>query len=263
VDIQAYIASGKLEDYLLGLCTDAEAQEVESMANQHPEVREALAKLEEDLAIYAQAKATPMPEGLTRRILDQVDKEEGKGDPLRLKGIANLPGMLLGFLTLAVGALAFYFWQQQLEADKALEQSQETLQALETDCAEKDQQIARLESQLDILRATGNQSIFLEGTPQLPQAVAAVHYNPKAKTTYFDFVELPTPPEGQQYQLWAIVDATPTDMGVLPLDPMASDFMEVPFIADAQAFAITLENVGGSAQPTLDQMVLLGTVGKG
>jgi anti-sigma-K factor RskA len=50
-------------------------------------------------------------------------------------------------------------------------------------------------------------------------------------------------------------------MGVLTLEPGENILKTVPFIANAQAFAVTLEDIGGSPVPTLDQMYLLGNVG--
>ncbi|MBK7872579.1 MAG: hypothetical protein IPJ74_18805 [Saprospiraceae bacterium] len=43
--------------------------------------------------------------------------------------------------------------------------------------------------------------------------------------------------------------------------PSHSDtFIEVPFISNAQAFAISLEDTGGKPQPTMDQIYVLGNI---
>ena len=78
-----------------------------------------------------------------------------------------------------------------------------------------------------------------------------------------DITNLPSPAADKQYQLWAIVDGAPVDMGVFDLASAETDttFQNVPFIENPQAFAVTLEPKGGSTNPTLDQMYVVGNVG--
>jgi anti-sigma-K factor RskA len=101
----------------------------------------------------------------------------------------------------------------------------------------------------------------MKGLEIAPNALGIVHWNQDQKLAYIEVKYLPPPPAGKQYQLWAIVKGKPTDMGVLTLEPGENILKTVPFIANAQAFAVTLEDIGGSPVPTLDQMYLLGNVG--
>ncbi|TDH27984.1 cupin domain-containing protein [Segetibacter sp. 3557_3] len=52
-DIKAYIESGKLEAYVLGTLPDKEYQVIEALAEQYPEVADAIARFEESLITYA------------------------------------------------------------------------------------------------------------------------------------------------------------------------------------------------------------------
>lgn len=70
--------------------------------------------------------------------------------------------------------------------------------------------------------------------------------------------QLPQAPEGFQYQLWAIVDGAPVDAGLLE---GLEDWQNMKDISgEAVAFAITLEPEGGSASPTMEEMVVIGNV---
>ena len=71
--------------------------------------------------------------------------------------------------------------------------------------------------------------------------------------------ELPKPRADKQYQLWAIVDGKPVDAGVFDVDGGAA-FVKLKNIPNAQAFAITLENKGGSASPHMDALYVMGKV---
>jgi anti-sigma-K factor RskA len=88
-----------------------------------------------------------------------------------------------------------------------------------------------------------------------------VFWNSVKKTTYLDMGKLPKPATDKQFQLWAIVEGKPTDMGVFEVSD-AKDLIAIEgqFIENPQAFAITLEPKGGSEVPTLDQMWVVGTV---
>ena len=69
---------------------------------------------------------------------------------------------------------------------------------------------------------------------------------------------MPDIPSDKQYQLWAIVDGKPIDMGVFDLQLEVNELIEIPHIENAQAFAVTLEKRGGVASPTMEAMYVLG-----
>ncbi|HPZ88874.1 MAG TPA: anti-sigma factor, partial [Flavihumibacter sp.] len=62
---------------------------------------------------------------------------------------------------------------------------------------------------------------------------------------------------GKQYQLWAIVNGKPQNAGLLQ---NCNEFCYLSTNSNAQAFAITLEKTGGSEEPTLTEMLVLGQV---
>ncbi len=68
---------------------------------------------------------------------------------------------------------------------------------------------------------------------------------------------LPTPPTDKQYQLWALVDGKPVDAGMIT---DLEDLQAMKEMPEAQAFAITLEPKGGSVNPTLEQLYVIGNV---
>lgn len=73
MDIQSYIASGVLEQYLLGMLSEAERQEVERLAAQHPEVQAALLGLEDALSQYAATQALPLPDGFLAKLMARLE----------------------------------------------------------------------------------------------------------------------------------------------------------------------------------------------
>jgi len=65
---------------------------------------------------------------------------------------------------------------------------------------------------------------------------------------------LPTPPDGKVYQLWLIRNNNATSAGVMAAG-QSSGTATLSNVAGADTFGVTIEPVGGSAQPTPNQMV--------
>jgi anti-sigma-K factor RskA len=68
---------------------------------------------------------------------------------------------------------------------------------------------------------------------------------------------MPQLPNDQQYQLWALIDGKPNDLGVFDA---TNDrlILKMKDTKRAQAFAITIEKRGGSPSPTLEKMQAMG-----
>ena len=70
---------------------------------------------------------------------------------------------------------------------------------------------------------------------------------------------MPVNDKDHQYQLWALVGGKPIDLGVFDKSPKdTTDMKEMKSIASAEAFAVTLEPRGGSINPTMNEMMVLG-----
>ncbi len=83
-------------------------------------------------------------------------------------------------------------------------------------------------------------------------------WNKNTKEVFITVNKLPIAGTGKQYQLWAIVDGKPVDAGMI--DNNCTTICKMKNIPNAQAFAITLEQSGGSPAPTMEQLYVLGEV---
>lgn len=96
-----------------------------------------------------------------------------------------------------------------------------------------------------------------------PASRVKIAWSKENATALVRVENLPAPPEGMQYQLWALVGGKPVDAGMLPLKGdkgSESAFIEMKDIPQAELFAITLEKSGGVPSPTLEQMFVAGAV---
>lgn len=89
MNIQAYIESGILEEYVLGTVTPQEKQEVECMSHIYPEIKEELLRTESALEEYAlKHQATPPP-ALKESIFAQMNFETPTEEESRAADIAE------------------------------------------------------------------------------------------------------------------------------------------------------------------------------
>jgi len=279
MDIEKLKSSGELELYVLGLCDAPRQQEITALVAGSPELQEEVRQLEETLRAYAEAAAPPADPYQQRRLLATLEQEaekeaeataekekqdglirrlEGKTRQLQRRWQWTVAASLLLLFT-GVGALWQYhrFVQTQEGRVARLQHDQEQLAHLNST---QQEQLASLENDNTLLRHD-MKKVVLQGLPLAPASKGMVYFDPAQRLTFLEINNLPANPSGMQYQLWAIVSGKPMDLGVFD----ATDFNHLhpmkKLPGAAQAFAVTLEKKGGSENPTLSQMYVMGKVG--
>lgn len=256
---EEYIATGILESYVLGELSPEERKEVERMAIQHPEIGVELSQLQQAMEGYVLSESVlPRSEVKTKLFasLEGKQAQQGKVVALHSRPWKLATGLAAGLALLASG-LAIYLGMQWGEAKDRITQleNEQTVLAHNYQTSQKD--LLNSQSQLSLLQDTSVQRVSLKAQALDPSASALVYWNKATQEVYLDLKQLPQTAENQQYQLWALVDGKPVDAGVFDV---RSGLQKMKNMAQAQAFAITLEKKGGSPTPTLTAMYLLGNV---
>ncbi|MDO1448120.1 anti-sigma factor [Rhodocytophaga aerolata] len=272
MDIQAYIASGVLESYVLGIASPEETAEVERLAKQYPQIKAEIEAIRASLEAYIMQHEQVPPASLKKKIwykLEQLDTDEvSMPEEISLNSSREtktgrnftmywLAAAVTGFI-LSIGLNAYLYNQltdtkQQLAAATTRNQSlSASLQVRQTDYT---QALAELE----ILRNPDNRPIFLGGQEPAPGAAVMVYWNKDKQQVHLAVHNLPAPSPDKQYQLWAIVDGKPVDAGMLELKEQGPQLQKMKNIGKAEAFAITLEKKGGNPTPE-GQIYVLGKV---
>ncbi|MEM6964559.1 MAG: anti-sigma factor [Bacteroidota bacterium] len=257
MDIKNYISSGILEQYVLGIATDAERQEVQQLAQKYPEVRQELDAIEVAMEQYAKIHELEKPVGVEAKFNQRIDELIAKNppppssDPDQKSGGGGLwlPILLVGAL---LGSLWWGYTNQQnfQQSESQLSAVTDELSVLQADCDTTRAENDALKNQIQILQNPDNQNIKISKLSNAQQ-YASIIWNPQSRKSYiFNVDKLSPPPTGKQYQLWAIVDGAPVDMKPIPLTVDEDGLIEVDFIENPSAFAISLEDIGGSTAPT-------------
>ena len=266
MDIQEYISSGVIESYVLGLSPEDEMQEVEKLAAEHAEIKQAITAFEEALEKQALATAIAPPAALKQQVMDALVKEGMKSsqpDTAKVisltaapKGIRWLRGAIAASILLLLGSaiLNFYLYSQYKKY------SNEYTALL----AQNNSVIAKtnvLQASYNMLKDTSMLQVPMKAAaPERSGSMATVLWDSKSKDVYLMVNNLPQHSEDRQYQLWALVDGKPVDAGMITMGK-DEGLIKMSNIPRAQAFAITLEKKGGSPTPDMTQLYVLGKVG--
>jgi anti-sigma-K factor RskA len=265
VDIKAYIASGILEIYALGMTNEEETLEVESLLSTYPELRAELEQIELGLEAFAQEQAIEPPTDLKAKILEEMGLSDslGKAVEVPAKKQFNYWAFVFILLSIIFGSLMVWFYLQNQESTKEATALEKELKDCNTSKTEEllfaEKSLNKKVWEIYILTNTYTSKIVLSGTEKYPDLNATVYWNKSAKVTYIANTGLPIAAADEDYQLWAIVDGKPVDLGVVG-DIDLSTLAEMKFVESPQAFAITLEPKGGSKVPTMENMVTLGAL---
>lgn len=122
-------------------------------------------------------------------------------------------------------------------------------------------EVARRDLRVRVLESDDVKVLYLGGKEPQPSARAKVFWSEKAKTGVILAGNLAPLPADKQYELWVFAQGKPVAAGVFDADASGRALFEsrnLPGLATAQNFAVTIEPRGGVAQPT-GPIVLVGT----
>lgn len=286
MNIKEYISSGILEEYAAGAVGPQEKQEVECMAHIYPEIQEELDNVLCGLEAMAEVQSVEPPEVLKQDIMSAIDnvdqdtpeeiKEEGDKKTVQMydqepeqssaKNYASVISIAALLAVIFAGGIYFY---GELDGKKAtiaeLEGQNQELAADKKAVSNKLDQVKtnnqKVQDKLAIVQNKATEKVRLQGTDNQKDGLATIYWNKNSNKVFLNVNKLKNPPTKKQYQLWALVDGKPVDMGVfdLPENPEQLKRMTVE-VKNAGGFAVTLEPKGGSKKPTMDQMMVIGKV---
>lgn len=261
MDIHAYIQSGIIESYLLGIAGDEDKQELDRMRRIYPEVENAIHHAEEWLHGVSTPAATPVPARVKEQIFATIHEELGKSNGTteiktagRLYKYMAAASLILLTSSVILNMVLYKKYRTEKNNVLALQEEQQSLLVQNNQIQAK---LIGFGDDLNNATNSGSSRIVLDAVGGKGNFQSTLLMDNAGKQLLLVSNSLPVAPAGKQYQLWAIVNGKPVNAGLLN-DCMP--YCKFPSIAHAQAYAVTLEPSGGSIDPTLDQMFVFGKV---
>ena len=288
MDIQAYIQTGIIESYVLGLASTEEVLEVEKLSIEYPDVQAAINDYSDMLEQQAFENAVAPPHNVKERILAAIRKEDNIAPVIPFNGSASsksdytsveIPKPISGIseiqsrnsksnfwqylaaasiiLFISSAAYNFYLYNQYTEKKQEIVALLNDRNSLQANNNIYETTIKQLQSTNEMMADPAMAKVAMDGIKN-KQEGALVLWDTRTRDVYIVANKLPAPTQGKQYQLWAIVDGKPVDAGML--DESCNSVCKMKNIPKAQAFAITLEKSGGSIDPTMTELYVMGKI---
>lgn len=258
------ISSGLLESYVMGTTTAGETALVNRLCAKHPELLAEIDAIEAGLLGFSERLAPPLNPALKNKIIHQLSfneelAKEAATIPLNRRLTLYKFGMaasLLLFISSFFYMVILHRKADRLNSELAGATASGSHMARELQVQQAS--LAQVREQLQLAADPRVKKVPLSGMNSMASMAAAILWNTETKEVYFNGKTLPLPGD-KQYQLWAIVNGKPVDAGMIEPDS-AGTFRKMKTIREAQAFAVTIEQKGGSPVPSLETMCLLGNV---
>ncbi len=239
MNVQEYIQSGIVESYVLGLATPDESREFEQYCTQYPELMAAREAFELSLEKEAFRHAVKPTASLENKIKEAVE-------PARVIALPRT-GFGRGWKYAAAVAVILLtgsiYWNVRLyNSNRDLEQGYNAA----TD------KLNAMSDEAHILQHPGMKMAAMKGMDASPASYATVYWDTASHDVFLLVNNMPMPPTDKQYQLWALLDGKPIDIGMIDNDYFLKQnrlLVKAKNVQHAEAFAITLEKKGGNPTP--------------
>lgn len=264
MNVQEIISSGALELYAMQALSPAEMEEMEQNLAKYPALRAELEQIELSLEQLSQQGAITPSDNLLENIHQAIDKEDEtpiipiqpvvqSATQIQSKKYNPMSIAASVLLICSVGMNIYYISQNsKLNKQNAQLLSEKTLLVQNNTVLYNNntESMAMLQELVD----DASIKVPMGGTEAYPNMKANVIFNEQTHKTYVWSGSLPKLTNDQQYQLWALVDGKPIDLGVF--DPQNEIINLKSLKEKPQAFAVTIEAKGGKPAPTLSAMCL-------
>jgi hypothetical protein len=246
-----------------------ETKEVEANLAQYPELKQELSAIQDGLALFASTYAQKPNRNLKSRVLGALPFEDDKiySPPTNIvipklqdaKIIPIQSGVNKWLVAASIALLISTSWlvYRNTEYSKRIADLETRITSSEQEFADLNARFTTNTNYLANISSPETKKILLSSKTKNLGENAVLFLNPKDASVLITIDQLAEIPESNQYQLWALVDGKPIDMGVLNSGGIRKA-KNIPELLNAQAFAITIEKKGGSPIPTLEKLVAVG-----
>jgi hypothetical protein len=282
VNVQEYISSGIVENYVMGLADETESAEFERMCELYPEVKAAREAYELALEETAMMNAIEPPRHIKSKVFSEIEIESEQQAtalqstissptaerkpaidfPRKLKIHQYITAASL-LLFIISSILAIYYSRRSSEAEQQYQLCLASEKEIQTT-------LAVLQSERDDLRndlhLVTNEDMVQVKLPAAtvpaspaPESMVTVFWNKRTKALFLVPNKMPKPAANKQYQLWALVDGKPRDAGVFDMNTNEL-VITMKRTETADAFAVSLEEKGAAHTTPSGEIYVMGKI---
>lgn len=268
MDIKEYIGSGILEAYLMGELTEEKMLDVDRRAALYPEIKYELEELRKSIASYAKASKQQPSLDILNNALSSIqedekdsfvrilDEDESRVIVKRINAVPiwSIAASLLFFVSLGFN---IFFFSKMEKAEDELQAANQKGLMLTNQVDQTSQKLSYADLRIAHFLNEDNVHVRMDGVEISPESYANVFWNKNTNAVFISVDNLPEPPHGHQYQLWAIESGkAPIDAGIFDHNKLVQELKIIK--GEVLAFAVTLEKEGGTPNATVEKTYVKG-----
>ena len=247
----------------MGELNEQQMIEVDQMVQQHPQVQEELEKLRLAINQYAKASDREPSREILNKVLAGSINSLPDIDTVSTEVQYRKPiwAMAATFSLLVSIGFNIYFVSELGEKRNQVEELTSQRNLLAGQVEKTTQQLEYAELRVAHFLNDDNVHVRMDGSELSPESFANVFWNKKSNAVFISVDNLPEPPHGHQYQLWAIKEGqAPIDAGIFDHNNLVQRLKIIQ--GEVLAFAVTLEKEGGTPNATVENTYVKGFLKK-
>lgn len=254
MNVEAYIATGVLEAYVLGELTLREQEQVALQLQRYPALRDELVRIEKTMEQLAlQASVNPKPH-LKDNVLQSVGTRI-KVQPVKATNFWAWLAAASVILACGFAYLAYNYYARWSSTSQQLAEIELRNQQIAQNFNTVNLELSKIQDEISVVENPAYSRVILTGTSQAPDSKATVFWNASTHEVYLRVQHLQALSTENQFQLWALIDGKPVDLGIFDTE---NGLIKMKPTSRADAFAVTIEARGGSPVPSLQTLQVMG-----
>lgn len=248
---------------MLGLASPDERAEFERMCMQYPELVSARTAFEQALEKQLLRDASIAPRGVKEKVMSLVNQESSINQTKIItmqssnanRGSSSLRWVAAAsvILFLGFGFLAYKYYSQ-------VEELKTSNQNLAAEKQASDSTLNELAKEHEVMKGMidNPNAVVVNMVPTTQnKASASIYWDSTNANVYMVVKNMPKLPSDKQYQLWALIDGKPKNLGLFDVGDKKV-LLKMDGTQKADAFAITIEDRGNTGGPNLQQLQNMG-----
>jgi anti-sigma-K factor RskA len=258
LNLQEYISSGAIEACIMGLASAEEQSQYYTLRQNHSEVLEYANAFEETLELqYLQQNALTPKANTFEKIKETIAAQATETPVVKMQNSTPKVSLwkqygIAASIALLLGSTVFNF--MLLGKVKKLQTDFNDLAATKNNAPTTNS------AQFAFLSNPNVTPIAMYGVGAHNICKCSIFWDKSTNNGYFITHHLFAVGASSDYQLWAMVNKKPVSLGIITLTTDGSPIAIKNIPENATGFCLTLEKKGGTTQPSMDQMYLLGNL---
>lgn len=238
--------------YVMDLCSQQERDELDALRKMHPSIEDAITEFEMQLENKLMQDAIVPGHLIDTKIINSI-KQNNKVNFTATKSNSNkiiwLQSVAAAAILLLLISSVFNYFLYKKSSQQQILLAKQNIPIVPTLPV----------SDYNILKQPTITPVAMYGVAPHSICRCTMFWDKPTGKAYIMIHHLPTA-SGYNYQLWALVNGKPQSIGVIN-DAIRDRFIEISNVpANATAFTVTLEKLGGSPSPSVDETYLSGHI---